>query len=361
VHVRTLGRLRAGGSGFSPASVFAGGAAGIWLDQSDLSTGFQLSSGASPQTASGQPTGTRLDRRLPQGASESVSMLAADWTPNANASVSNNAEGQLVVTSSGISAVAQKTLPALSGEWYELTITIGAGNTKNLRVGSSAGGAQYGQAIGEGVSRVQFQTSGTSIFLTCFCGDTPGNATAYGPVALRHIPGNHVLQATTSARPTYEEGGEVAFDMFDGTDDAYSTATFSAGTLTADMDCFIAVRRADSADGVPVRQGLSFIFGCWQTSASRPDVSSGTPTYAVDGVDVAATRTALKTALTEAEWHILEVRNLDLSGWSQLSISGYTALFVSGDIGGVILCPAQDDATRTNIRRWLGAKVDLSL
>lgn len=50
------------GQTFSPGSVFSGGAAGLWLDPSDIATGFQDSAGTTPQTASGQPTGKRLDK-----------------------------------------------------------------------------------------------------------------------------------------------------------------------------------------------------------------------------------------------------------------------------------------------------------
>lgn len=65
-------------SGFSPASVFVGGAAGIWLDPADTSTGFQDSAGTIPQTATGQPTGKRLDK---SGNANSVSQSAAAARP----------------------------------------------------------------------------------------------------------------------------------------------------------------------------------------------------------------------------------------------------------------------------------------
>jgi len=49
-------------SGFSPASLFAGGTEGAWYDPSDLSTLFQDSAGTTPVTASGQPVGKMLDK-----------------------------------------------------------------------------------------------------------------------------------------------------------------------------------------------------------------------------------------------------------------------------------------------------------
>ena len=47
---------------FSPASLFAGGIAGAWYDPSDLTTLFQDSAGTTPVTASGQPVGKMLDK-----------------------------------------------------------------------------------------------------------------------------------------------------------------------------------------------------------------------------------------------------------------------------------------------------------
>ena len=47
---------------FSPASLFAGGTDGAWFDPSDLSTLFQDSAGTTPVTASGQPVGKMLDK-----------------------------------------------------------------------------------------------------------------------------------------------------------------------------------------------------------------------------------------------------------------------------------------------------------
>lgn len=51
-----------GGGGFSPASLFASGEQGIWLDPSDFSTMFQDAAGTTPVTAAGQPVGRILDK-----------------------------------------------------------------------------------------------------------------------------------------------------------------------------------------------------------------------------------------------------------------------------------------------------------
>lgn len=243
--VRGIGRLRAGGSSaFSPSSIFSGGAAGMWLDPSDISTGFQDSAGTTPQTATGQPTGKRNDKS--------------------------------------------------------------------------------------------------------------GNA-------------NNVLQATAAARPTYYLTSGVASDYFDALDDGCATAAFAAGTLTNNMDCFIAVNRASSAKGILFSDTVpsDFYFGNFDSTPpgfTAVDFGAGaSSTYYVNGVLVTKTRQALAAAMTVGSWVIVEARNLDLSAWTVLKLSLYSAWQINADLGGVILCPAQSDTNRANIRRWLGNKVGLSL
>lgn len=242
---RGIGRLRAGGSGgFSPASVFAGGGAGLWLAPDDISTGYQDSAGTTPQTASGQPTGKRLDK---------------------------------------------------SGR------------------------------------------------------------------------GNHVTQATGSARPEYDVIGGISSDFLDGVDDGYATAIFAAGTLTADMDYFVAIKRSSAAKGIlSTIPATTAFFGCFESGSAVAAASNvGTPTHFVNGVAVpggaATTRLQLDAALPNGTWVVLEIRNLDLSAWGNFQHSLFPGYPVAADIGQIILCPAQSAANRSNLRRYCGAKVGLSL
>lgn len=90
--LRNIGRLRAGGAGgFSPLSAFAASKKGLWLDHSDISSGFQDSAGATPLTASGQFVGKRNDKSgranhvLQAGASarpefDIISGISSDFT-----------------------------------------------------------------------------------------------------------------------------------------------------------------------------------------------------------------------------------------------------------------------------------------
>lgn len=60
--VSVSGRSPRGAGGFSPLTLFAAGAAGVWFDPTDRSTLFQDSAGTIPVTGFGQPVGRMLDR-----------------------------------------------------------------------------------------------------------------------------------------------------------------------------------------------------------------------------------------------------------------------------------------------------------
>lgn len=242
--VLRLPNVRGPGGGFSPAQVFAGGGAGIWLDPSDISTGFQDSAGSTPQTASGQFTGKRLDK---------------------------------------------------SGR------------------------------------------------------------------------GNHVVQATSgTARPEFDIISGISSDYFDGSDDYLEVASLSA--LGANMDMFVAYKRSVDSGTLclPFTQAPNTAARFVSFQTGQPPAAytnAGTPTVYVNGALVGAspTRGQLSAALTVGSWVVWESQGMDLSAWTGFVIGSYTSGQLPGDIGGLIVCPAQSSATRAKLRKWLGAKVGLSL
>ena len=199
-------------------------------------------------------------------------------------------------------------------------------------------------------------------------------------------PGNHMLQATSTARPllsaydgqtlgpgdTYPSTGFPYYLDFDGTDDGMATASFAAGTLTSDMDCLIAVRRDSDANAVcGLYESVSDankVFGIAESGSGSGCVGSGagTPTVWVDGAQLtggtAVTRGTLHTALSAGDWHILELRGLDLSTWTAAGAGLYTSYVLNGAQGGILLFPSSTPtADRDAARTWLGAKVGLTL
>jgi hypothetical protein len=173
-------------------------------------------------------------------------------------------------------------------------------------------------------------------------------------------------QSITDAS-NYATSGFPTFRRFDGIDDGHATAAFAAGTLTSNMDCFMVVKRnsADRTFLVHQGPGTGPVIGGIE-AAGGAAATSGSATHYVDGVVVpggtATTRGQLHTAMPVGQWHVLEVRNVDLSAVTSLQFGSYAAsYFLNGNIGEVILCPAQTDAMRAKIRRYLGNTVGLSL
>lgn len=181
--------------------------------------------------------------------------------------------------------------------------------------------------------------------------------------------GLHALQATGLNKPTLKN--PPYSDLYDGTNSGMSTATFSAGTLSSNMDCFIAMKKTGTTVCLLASQGTSGTtwFGAIDngigTSASDASLAAGTPIYLVNGVAVpggtATTRGQLYTAIGTGSWVIVEVQNLNLSTWTAFKLSQYTGALWNANFGGLVLCQAQPETRRTQIRRYLGAKVGIVL
>ena len=163
---------------------------------------------------------------------------------------------------------------------------------------------------------------------------------------------------------TFEVQVVVQCITFDGLDDGMSTGAI---TLGSDMDCFIAIRRNSAANvallyNAPAGNRILVVVNPADPNNSY---NSGTPTYAVNGIDVpggaASSGAHLNTALPPGGWNLLEIRNANLSTWAAFAVGAYTSNQLNGDIAGVILCPAGDAAARQKNRQWLGNKVGLTL
>lgn len=374
---------------FSPSKLFRNGESGLWLDPSDAATGYQESTGVTAGAVN-SPTGLRLDKRLglvlgPEKFTSGTGATVDGWTYPGGAGGSVAAVGGAVtltcatVLSAFADRIAHTPVAGLTvGKYYEVTA--------NLRNISDAVGARLSVADTEMTAdgggtfvttasaslapvRLVFAATATTMYvrLIALAGSSLTQVSA-NAISVKLLDGNHVLMSTAAARPTWKLDGAIYSELLDGADDGYATAAFSAGTLTSNMDCFIAVKRNSAADTIP----CSFDSGTGHfakmasgSATSATGAAAGTPTYFVDSTQVtggaAVTAGDLHTAMTVGAWHILEVRGLDLSAWTAFRVSLYTAQMLNGNIGGVILCPAQTDSRRAQIRRWLGNKVGLSL
>jgi hypothetical protein len=371
-----MNRLRAGGGGaggdsFSPFSLYAGGTEkGLWLDPSASSTGYQDTIGTAGVL--NQPIGTRLDKRLGAALGSELITVAADrdfssdtgyWTKNAGVTISG---GACVFTAVANGLGLQKGGLVSAGKFYEVSFEITAYTAGGFAI--YAGGTLSAAKTAVGVHTVRVVAGSSDTVLQLYAvGETTGSA---DNISHREVTGNHVRQSTAAARPAWKLNGSIYSDLLDGVDDGYATATLTAGTLSADMDLFLVVKRNSSA---------AFVLASEDTADATRYIglgSSGSGTAAVagagtlwsvfaDGLQVGAVNSVtgdqLNTAMPSGAYKVVEFRNLDLSAWTKFTLGLYTSFMLSADVAGVIACPAQTSSVRTQIRRWLGAKAGLTL
>ena len=231
----TLFKRMAGGSRFSPSSLFSNGEQGVWYDPSSINTLYQDSQGVTPVTAVGEPVGLMLDKS--EGLKQGPELVTngdfatdSDWTKSAGWSISN---GTAVSSGSTGTALSQGNVFTLN-KTYRITadVTVTAGE---LRIWDAASG-QPSLAVYSGAVNVVFTpTSNTTLYLlgvSNFVGTIDN-------VSVTEIQGSHATQPTSTKRPIYArhpEGGiRNLLNYTEQFDNGYWTPTrgsISAASIT---------------------------------------------------------------------------------------------------------------------------------
>ena len=241
-------RLRATSAlvSYSPASLFASGEQGVWLDNSDFTTLFQDAAGTTPVTGYEQFVGLRLDKSkgLILG-SELVSNGTFDsdtsWTKGTGWTISGG-----VASSDGSQTSSSNLSQAaglVDGKLYKVTFTV---------LGRSAG--QVRPVVGGGGAGSYVSANGTySQYVVCVAGPIfylQADADFVGTIdniSVRELPGNHAFQSTTTARAVLsarynlltktENFAAAAWSKVGATVDP-TKVTAPNGTLTAELITF---------------------------------------------------------------------------------------------------------------------------
>ena len=352
---------------WTPAANFSSGELGLWYDFSTLTGLYQDSAGTSPATATGQPNGLMLDKRLGLVLGTELLSIRANrdfssdtgyWVKSADATISG---GTLNLSSASTFAGIGKNVPLRQYTgYYEVVFTV-----SSISSGSVAPrlGGNFGVAVTAPGTYTQRVCCGAQNSELTLVAASNGTTATIDDFSVKEILGNHISQATASARPIIGAAGAIQYTTFDGLDDSMNTGAI---TLGADMDCFIAVKRS-SATGILLytTSGSGVYLGAIDATAGAASAGAGTPTYAVNGVDVAGgtgtTRTQLAAAIPIGLWVVLEIRNANLSAWATLAMGAYTGFPMGMNFAQGIVCPAGDATTRTKNRQFAGAKAGLSL
>lgn len=366
-------------------SLWAGNKPGLWWEPGLNGTVFQDSAGATAGVLSA-PTGRILDKSgrsnhglqataaaRPTLGNRKVNMLTGTTdlggTPWARANVTH-ASGVLTCTNTGFSFHRQY-VTVVPGTQYTFSFKAKRGTATDVLysvyddpnardiVAPTSYDAQLNLATFVTV-KVTFVAPAGCTNLAVY---TTRNTPSLGTVSVKE-PQMELGANATNYQAIAVDGsfnaGTVPFGLaFDGADDALSTATFAAGTLGSDMDCFIAVKRNSAAPGVVAWGDTSAkLIGYFEGGGNGLAVQgagSGSSIY-VNGslVGGAATNgSQLHAAVPVGGWFILEVRNLNLSVWTAFKLSGLGGYPINGSIGQVILLPAQTAPNRQRIRDTL--------
>jgi len=404
IAIAQLGR----GGAWTPLALWPDGIAtpGMWISPRTLTSQWQDYNGTTPVVEPGtvadsaNPVGLALDLRAgtPVLGPELVvngdfSSGMAGWTLTGYTTAGTPSGGSVrlsgIAPGTNFNELAHQTLTTVVGRTYKISFpqTFVAG-TANVNIACYANGVSSGFITSLPSSGdIYIQATSTTTTLTIFAWngastDVPFDVTV-GPATVKEVPGNHVLQSTSAARPlmsaydgqtlgpgnTYDATGYPIFQKYDGVDDGMATAAFSAGTLIDGTDCMIVVRRDSAASCVAglyngVADATKF-FGMAESASGSGCVGSGagTPTVWVDNAQLtggtAVTRGTLHTALTVGDYHILEFRGLDLSTWTAAGFGLYTSYVFPGARGDIMLFPStasteDKDAARQYLADYYG-------
>ena len=382
-------------------SIFLLKAKGLWIEDSDISTLFQDTAATSPITTVEQTIARMNDK---SGNGLNMLQATAGARPKYSARVNQFTKTEDLVNAAwiGYGTTITPGFLAPDGSMTAFKIEITASSTGLVNICSpltvTSGINLYvetymradtatdivvgyeGQINGQGGSalksvstsweRVSYTKTLTSndsgaigiIASTAWYGNTTSGArTVYVWHPQLTLGTSQPYQRVNTASD-YDSVGFPAYSVFDGVDDKLEVTPFTAGTLSSNMDCFIAIKRNSSQAAICVFDDvLPGFLGVWEASVSASStLNAGTPTVWVNGVSVPDTRSDLNNALTVSAWKILEYHNLNLSTWIKLQVGYFNASYkLDAGVPAIILCAAQSAGNRTSIRNYLAGKVGL--
>lgn len=216
------------------AALFAQGQAGAWYDPTDLSTLFQDSTGTTPVTATGQPVGLMIDKRLGYTVGAQLVVNGDFAQQNVNGWVGAGpgpgvvawSAGGLQLTAAAAFDQARYALSGLTiGQSYEVSATIGASASNTyLDIVSASPAAATALANTARSVRLVFIAGATTCTIAFV--STAIQVATIDNVSARELPGNHARQTTAGFRPVYRNVAGRQYLEFDGVDDRI-VATFA--------------------------------------------------------------------------------------------------------------------------------------
>ena len=261
--------------GFSPASLFADGVIGVWYDPSDIDTLFQDSAGTTPvTTASGQPVGLMFDKSqgLVLGAELvdlTVGPAGVTFVQRGNLTEETNGywtmETDELINNFGVVTASAYSILEV-GSFHLVTIDVenfnSTGKLKALISGAQNTSVSHTGITITSAGSFSFIAYANSTYMDTITLRTDDETEVGGTIRLktsiRKILGNHAVQATAAARPTYQTSPDRA--TLDKVDDRLSV-TVPVGGFTGTM--VLATDQGTASYGVNIPAGPYDIGGLY--------------------------------------------------------------------------------------------------
>ena len=214
-------------------------ATGAWYDPSDLSTMFQDRYGTTPVTATGQPVGLMLDKRLGYALGAQFS-IPGIWIPGGSGISGSGSTVTLAGASAG--AFVGRSLGLTPGLRYRIDYTVSNYSSGGVAV-NPGGNFNSPMARANGAYAAHMVCDPDSNFYVV--ADADGGTLTVTIDAVRQIPGNHAYQATSAARPIFRDVGGLRYLEFDGVDDKLQ----SLFTIAQPIDRISALQQVSWTNG----------------------------------------------------------------------------------------------------------------
>ncbi|MCP5086474.1 MAG: hypothetical protein GY952_06705 [Rhodobacteraceae bacterium] len=337
------------------AALFNGVDETIWLDPSDLTSLFQLTTGGD-NSGDTDVVGVALDKAQMNGKTASAFIAAqpelspapgpyvdtSGWTAqDANLSVSSGAlviEAQDGSWDRGYITVSGLTIGATYHVTPNLRQTIGTGCRLIIGfAGSLARNVSPSEFTDEVFVVVADATSGQLSVYAATSGSA-GDTVEVASVSIKEVPGNRLVAPSDAARPILNLTGGIWHLTNNGT----NSALIAAFPSSVNMRLYKALKTSDASFiGVSDNVDQNALV-CVDGSGSDPHTGVGTPTYAVDGVAVSpATEDTLHDAISVGAWKVPQVNDLTVGGSFDNFVLGSMAAadYCAGDFGPSIWLP----------------------
>ena len=205
-----------GSGAFSPASLFASGAPGVWYDPSDFTTLFQDSAGTTPVTAVEQFVGLMLDKS--QGLAQGPELVTngdfsngtTGWASSSGfASSAAVVSGEFQVTATAAFGRQIQAITCVVGRTYRVTCvarvvsgTVSALIERTLSTGGGLGPFAATTSTSNVTLSLVFTATATTEYICVGSGaGTTGQVMAFDNISVKELAGNHAFQSTNGSRP----------------------------------------------------------------------------------------------------------------------------------------------------------------